>query len=465
MPSLSNPVASHARHRSHSDPFSDPNSIPQAPTPPPKYSAPRQSASRSRPTTAPKLRDNIMDAVKDTVIVRSSDHPSRARPSRSQTGVPPSHSSPASRPPAGPARRSHSDDSVPQTASTEKARTTGRSKPPKKGSVHADVIDRLDFSGVGPMFHHDGPFDACAPSRNRTRTKAPMYAWTGINPEDEQLAARYRNERQGPAVSPAYDSPYISPNLASVTPASPYYPEPPKKQVDAIAEAWGIHEPEPYEEFFAGGGTRDGEDKLTYGRSSRRPKDASRESEEARRSNKRSTLPPPQPIFVAADALPDTEAYPPSPLSGASPGMKRNKSFLQRIRNMRDAPNVPVGYDEVSATNAGNGQPSPTSSMESTGGGGQYARPTHRSQNSFLGRFGGRNIRENQTPTSEAYVYVEDPKMKDLPATPDSPRGENDRGYFDHGGSGPTVSPGQGGGLGRKTSLLKKVKGVVRGAK
>lgn len=47
------------------------------------------------------------------------------------------------------ARRSHSDDSVRQTVAAEKAKAAGR-KPGKKGSSHADVIDRLDFTGVGP---------------------------------------------------------------------------------------------------------------------------------------------------------------------------------------------------------------------------------------------------------------------------------------------------------------------------
>lgn len=46
-------------------------------------------------------------------------------------------------------RRSHSDDSVRQAAAVEKAKAAGR-KPAKKGSTHADVIDRLDFTGVGP---------------------------------------------------------------------------------------------------------------------------------------------------------------------------------------------------------------------------------------------------------------------------------------------------------------------------
>ena len=130
----------------------------------------------------------------------------------------------------------------------------------KKGSQHADVIDRLDFTGVGPstshllvtqtdqdnkhislplVFHHDGPFDACAPSRNRQRSKAPMAAWSP-QPDDNLRSSA--------------DGPYGNAHAYGAFSSTEY--DQPKKKVDAIAEAWGIHEPEPFEEFFAGGGNR-----------------------------------------------------------------------------------------------------------------------------------------------------------------------------------------------------------------
>jgi hypothetical protein len=73
----------------------------------------------------------------------------------------------------------------------------------------------------------------------------------------------------------------------------------------------------------------------------------------------------------------------------------------------------------------------------------------------ILGRFarGGRRDRSPAVPV-DPYAYAED-RAKELPATPTSPMD----GYFE----APT-SPG--GGLGRKTSILKKVRGVVyRGSK
>jgi hypothetical protein len=51
---------------------------------------------------------------------------------------------------APPTTRSISQDSVVRAAThLEKNKNAGR-RTGKKGSMHADVIDRLDFSGVGP---------------------------------------------------------------------------------------------------------------------------------------------------------------------------------------------------------------------------------------------------------------------------------------------------------------------------
>ncbi|OJJ80016.1 Pal1 family protein [Aspergillus glaucus CBS 516.65] len=50
----------------------------------------------------------------------------------------------------------------------------------KKANYHMDIIDKLDVTsiyGTG-MFHHDGPFDACNPNRNRKGVRtAPMQAF------------------------------------------------------------------------------------------------------------------------------------------------------------------------------------------------------------------------------------------------------------------------------------------------
>ena len=177
-----------------------------------------------------------------------------------------------------------------------------------------------------------------------------MYAWTSINAEDEAVAARYRdNEDDMNAVSARAHNPSHPSEVPRSPPAAAnytsYYAEPPKKKVDVLAEAWGIHEPEPYEEFFAGDSDPDGP--IFNGNSVREARSNGRRTREDHTSRPRgdNRIPPPRPIF-AGDA-PQTEIYPSQPSPG-SPGanLGRNRSIMQRIRRMRDSPNIPVGFDE-----------------------------------------------------------------------------------------------------------------------
>ncbi|KAG6856654.1 hypothetical protein H0H87_002244 [Tephrocybe sp. NHM501043] len=377
---------------------------------------------------------DITEAVRDTVTVRGASDRNRVARSHTTQSVlllftsplltPPHRSIP---PPTKPAQqpRSHSQDSA------------GKSKPkskPKKGSQHADVIDRLDFTGVGPMFHHDGPFDACAPSRNRQPNKAPMFAWT---PRSDDLLGS-----SGGSAYPSADAYKAFSNTN--------YVDPPKKKVDAIAEAWGIHEPEPYEEFFAGGGSgrADGDtptSSIYNGRDAHKKRSTTTTAPpEPPRSNKR-TVPPPQPIFVPdnPDQVDPLSSSPP-----LSPGgnFQRKKSLMHRIRKMRDAPNVPVSsdYDQP---------PSPSSTSDTT-------RPTHRSQNSFLGRFAGSRGAQPGSDKSEPFVYIDPTNSKELPpppATSESPPDRSTAPYFDS-PNGSTASPAA---IGRKSSIMKKVGRVV----
>ncbi|KZT30663.1 hypothetical protein NEOLEDRAFT_1174054 [Neolentinus lepideus HHB14362 ss-1] len=469
----------HSHSRSPSDPFLDPISR-SAPVPPPKPQTTRLASSTPRRTPA------MAETARETP--RPVEHSPRTRMGRSQTTVPPAREV---RPPAQQGRRSHSQDSaVRAAAAVDKSKPSGgRNRTGKKGSTHADVIDRLDFSGVGPMFHHDGPFDACAPSRNRHRTKAPMLAWSQTPPGDQQAL--------DDAYTPGgYESPYRAANPYD----SPY--ERPKKKVDAIAEAWGMHEPEPFEEFFAGGGHGRYDESAPnsiYNGRERHSTEASRGRRNGTRqeangvprrppnTQKRSVLPPPQPIFVP-DGTSDVPAEPPSPQSvpghgAGAAGMnlpKRSRSLMQRIKKMRENPSVPVGYQDVPSADV-----SPTSSAESNyvAYNATTQRPTHRSQNSFLGRFSGKTTaKENTNPYghakelsdhSENYVYVDVPEVpvrgstsanreKSLPAAPLADRAPSGSGSGDYFESRVSDGMSPGGSLGRKASLLKKMRGVVR---
>lgn len=202
-----------------------------------------------------------------------------------------------------------------------------------------------------------------------------MYAWTSINAEDEEVAARYRDNEEGMNAAPALA---LEPSYSSDVSRSPpvaanyssYYSEPPKKKVDAIAEAWGMHEPEPYEEFFAGGGDHDGP--ITNGSSMREARSNGRRTREDLTSRPRASnrIPPPQPIFVGDEPGLETHSPQPSPSSGGA-NIGRNRSIIQRIRKMRDSPNVPVGFDETMDVPADGG-----SSPSSTKCGGDGC-PTH----------------------------------------------------------------------------------------
>jgi hypothetical protein len=178
---------------------------------------------------------------------------------------------------------------------------------------------------------------------------------------------------------------------------------------------------------------------------------------------RRSMLPPPQPIFVpeTADGLDsDMPLGSSPPLGSPNSRPKRSKSLMQKIRKMRDSPNVPVSNDYFEAPPS---PESPSSAENAPAPTGATGRPTHRSQNSFLGRFtrkeGGISPTLEEAPYSQENSRSQD---KDLPATPygaASPGGYGTQGYFDN------RSPERSNNFGRKQSLLKKVGRVVRGTR
>ncbi|KZT37420.1 hypothetical protein SISSUDRAFT_1062875 [Sistotremastrum suecicum HHB10207 ss-3] len=498
-----------SRHRSTSDPFLDPP--PSSHRPPPL------------PPTRPRERAP-MPHPGDVVTVKPTEPRTRMGRSATSSIVP---SPTTTLPPR--ANRSMSQDSVILAAQLAEKNRLAKEKllaekekkkdgQYRKGSSHADIIDRLDYSGVGiSTFHHDGPFDACAPSRNRHRNKAPMLSWATSPRSEAAPNSPDTLYEKDPQYFDLYggqnDSPYPSPGFSSASPVADsdhagngrLAGSMPKKRYDALAEAWGIAEPEPFEEFFAGGGSghasaassiyngREGHRidsnphttrRARDGRDGRDIRDVYREylddgrpagpSIPTRRNTNRG-VPPPKPISLpganAASSYPPTastlESSPPSTPTSQAP--KRSRSLMHRIRKMRETPNVPVSaHDEIDDEN-----PSPTSSTENHPAGSPLAaRPTHRSSNSFLGRFGrpaGAGANSTVSPILDASEKTSsnDPKQKTLPSLPPSDAGHgapmspnensSSEGYFENGG---------GANLGRKTSLLKKVyRGAKRSAK
>jgi len=90
-------------------------------------------------------------------------------------------------------RREGKDDKSRSSISKEKEKERER----RKKGTPLDVIDKLDVTGIygSGLFHHDGPFDACNPHRNKNTRKAPMQAFpegsannalTGFGPISKQ---------------------------------------------------------------------------------------------------------------------------------------------------------------------------------------------------------------------------------------------------------------------------------------
>jgi hypothetical protein len=248
--------------------------------------------------------------------------------------------------------------------------------------------------------------------------------------------------------------PELPPDLDAYYP--PGRPTSPKRR-ETIADAWGKGEPEPFEEFFAGSvgtavngagetGLASAASSIYGGKEGHGHASGKRRERPLRRPTK--NLPPPKPIFPPESALEEVAASTDA-MSGpaTSPGLggpKRSRSLMYRIKRMREQPNVPVGYEP------GQSEEEPSSSSENQHG---ATRPSHRHQQSLLGKFG------NRSPTSPTFAVAVEEEEKDLPgvpASPASPRLQEQDGYF----SAPNNS-GHNAALGRKTSIMQRVRGVV----
>ena len=75
-----------------------------------------------------------------------------------------------------------SSDAIPNNSNTTSTSTIRLVAPvEKRPSRHADVIDKWDGSGLGKsMWHHSGPYDAAAPSRNDAKERGAERAPMGV---------------------------------------------------------------------------------------------------------------------------------------------------------------------------------------------------------------------------------------------------------------------------------------------
>lgn len=139
--------------------------------------------------------------------VRTNSNTPPARPPKTDSGLPPSYeeaagpektrkdypreklSSSSSRHQSSSRRhRSHSDSGTntgrhSRSHRDKERRHKKKSQPEPVKAKNLDTIDKLDVTGFfGGGFHHDGPFDACTPHRNKNVKAAPVMAFPADGP-------------------------------------------------------------------------------------------------------------------------------------------------------------------------------------------------------------------------------------------------------------------------------------------
>ncbi|GMK58878.1 hypothetical protein CspeluHIS016_0603200 [Cutaneotrichosporon spelunceum] len=269
------------------------------------------------------------------------------------------------------AKRPSSSRNKSSSSRGDKDRSASGSKEAnRRPSRHADVIDTWDPSGGHALWHHSGPYDAAAPSRNLNQPDihAPMRAFEreeaakaaantvgdkeplprtvpqvvapALPPKDNvgarrtSAAARNVPRRTSGGLSGQYSTSYPTsgghfPNQDVLpedeTPTSPQYQRRQKEEKQrALKAAWGIDEPEPFEDF--GSSPRD-ESYINLGDNFSSPNDeaGTRGSFFGRSSRGRTEETSPGPddqTFGAKSTRPGG-------------GVKRTKSLMQKIKSMR----------------------------------------------------------------------------------------------------------------------------------
>lgn len=162
---------------------------------PPSYPADGNPSSKSYPTAREekeRLRERFREEadIDDTTpsgdLPPSYDEVAGARKPR--TGYPREKESASGR--RSHRHRRHREDERERERS-HRHRNSGSSSKEKSKSKstvipkNVDTIDKMDVTGLfGGSFHHDGPFDACTPHRNKNSKAAPVMAFPADGPNN-----------------------------------------------------------------------------------------------------------------------------------------------------------------------------------------------------------------------------------------------------------------------------------------
>lgn len=156
-------------HREPPPPPSNQTSKKPPHIPPPSYE--EAAGPRSQKKDYPKEKTSLSSPVRS------------ARPHRSHSDSTRQHRKERS-------DRDRSDRDRSDRDKDRKHRSSSKKSPAKKSEArNLDVIDKLDVSSFfGGRFHHDGPFDACTPHRNRNVKAAPVMAFPADGPNSSMKA-------------------------------------------------------------------------------------------------------------------------------------------------------------------------------------------------------------------------------------------------------------------------------------
>ncbi|CCD24120.1 Pal1p NDAI_0C04600 [Naumovozyma dairenensis CBS 421] len=160
----------------------------QAPPPPPP---PSQSVSKNNFSTSTEEKERLRQRYLTEERTIPSSNPTIPPPpsyeeaagrQKAKDNIYPQEKSSSDR--SHRSHRSHSHhhrDREHERGTTDRKKSTSQSKKEKRKSKmpkNVDTIDKMDVTALfGGSFHHDGPFDACTPHRNKNNKAAPVMAF------------------------------------------------------------------------------------------------------------------------------------------------------------------------------------------------------------------------------------------------------------------------------------------------
>lgn len=163
-------------------------------TKPPGYPVDENPSSKSYPT-AREEKERLRERFREEADIDDTTTPSGDLPPsydevagsrKPRTGYPKEKESSAAR--RSHRHRRHREEDHERSHRHRNSGSSSKEKSKSKSAVtpkNVDTIDKMDVTGLfGGSFHHDGPFDACTPHRNKNSKAAPVLAFPADGPNN-----------------------------------------------------------------------------------------------------------------------------------------------------------------------------------------------------------------------------------------------------------------------------------------